>query len=115
MVVGSAMLVVVHLTFALTSLNPLDPHVLTWHDILSGPGGHVARHCRIVGDNRLGSAYGFTFSIQNIGLFLFPILIGMVLERYEPRRGHRPGCRRPAGGGSEHCCGNPRRAGEGLV
>ncbi len=84
MVVGSAMLVVVHLTFALTSLNPLIPMFLLGMTFSLVPAAMWPAIARIVGDNRLGSAYGFTFSIQNIGLFLFPILIGMVLDGTNP-------------------------------
>jgi len=39
---------------------------------------------KIVPENRLGSAYGLMFSIQNIGLWAFPILIGRVLDISNP-------------------------------
>jgi MFS family permease len=39
---------------------------------------------KIVPEYRLGSAYGLMFSVQNIGLFLFPILIGKVLDISNP-------------------------------
>lgn len=84
MVVGSAMLVVVHLMFALTSLNPLIPMFLLGMTFSLVPAAMWPAIARIVGDNRLGSAYGLTFSVQNIGLFLFPILIGLVLDGTNP-------------------------------
>jgi MFS family permease len=84
MVVGSAMLVVVHLVFALTSLNPLIPMFLLGMTFSLVPAAMWPSIARIVGDNRLGSAYGFTFSVQNIGLFLFPIFIGLVLDGTNP-------------------------------
>jgi MFS family permease len=84
MVVGSAMLVVVHLTFALTNLNPLIPMFLLGMTFSLVPAAMWPAIAKIVGDNRLGSAYGLTFSVQNIGLFLFPILIGLVLDGTNP-------------------------------
>jgi MFS family permease len=39
---------------------------------------------KIVDEPRLGTAYGLMFSIQNIGLWAFPILIGTVLDRSNP-------------------------------
>jgi MFS family permease len=84
MVVGSAMLVVVHLVFALTSLNPLIPMFLLGMTFSLVPAAMWPSIARIVGDNRLGSAYGLTFSVQNIGLFLFPIFIGLVLDGTNP-------------------------------
>ena len=39
---------------------------------------------KIVETSKIGSAYGLMFSIQNIGLWLFPILIGLVLDSTNP-------------------------------
>jgi MFS family permease len=39
---------------------------------------------KIVEEKRLGSAYGLMFSIQNIGLWAFPMLIGKVLDFSNP-------------------------------
>ena len=39
---------------------------------------------KIVDVKRIGTAYGLMFSIQNIGLWAFPILIGKVLDRSNP-------------------------------
>jgi len=84
MVVGSAALVGVHLIFALTTLNPLIPMFLLGMTFSLVPAAMWPAIARIVGDNRLGTAYGLTFSVQNIGLFLFPILIGLVLDGTNP-------------------------------
>ena len=35
---------------------------------------------KIVDTSKIGTAYGFIFSVQNFGLWLFPLLIGNVLE-----------------------------------
>jgi MFS family permease len=39
---------------------------------------------KIIDQKKLGTAYGLMFSIQNFGLWLFPILIGMVLDKTNP-------------------------------
>jgi MFS family permease len=39
---------------------------------------------KIVDEPKLGTAYGLMFSIQNIGLWAFPILIGTVLDKSNP-------------------------------
>ena len=36
---------------------------------------------KIVDEKRIGTAYGFMFSVQNIGLWIFPILAGLVLDK----------------------------------
>jgi MFS family permease len=84
MVVGSAMLVVVHLMFALTSINPFIPMIILGLTFSLVPAAMWPAIARIVGDNRLGTAYGLTFSIQNVGLYLFPIFIGLVLDASNP-------------------------------
>ena len=38
----------------------------------------------IVKESRLGTAYGIMFSVQNLGLFSFPILAGYVLDITNP-------------------------------
>jgi MFS family permease len=84
MVLGSAMLVVVHVMFALTTINPFIPMIILGLTFSLVPAAMWPAIARIVGDNRLGTAYGLTFSIQNIGLYLFPILIGVVLDGTNP-------------------------------
>jgi MFS family permease len=39
---------------------------------------------KIIAQNRLGTAYGIMFSVQNFGLWLFPILIGLILDKTNP-------------------------------
>jgi hypothetical protein len=84
MIYGSAMLVAVHLLLALTTLTPYVPMILLGITFSLVPAAMWPAIARIVGDNRLGTAYGLTFSVQNLGLFLFPILIGMVLDGTNP-------------------------------
>jgi hypothetical protein len=39
---------------------------------------------KIVATNRIGTAYGAMFTIQAIGMMLFPWLIGLVLDYTNP-------------------------------
>jgi MFS family permease len=39
---------------------------------------------KIVDEKRIGSAYGTMFAIQNLGLWAFPLLIGVVLDASNP-------------------------------
>jgi MFS family permease len=84
MVAGSAMLVVVHLIFALTTINPLVPMFMLGMTFSLVPAAMWPAIAKIVGDNKLGTAYGLTFSVQNIGLYVLPMLIGMVLDSTNP-------------------------------
>ena len=39
---------------------------------------------KIIENNKIGTAYGIMFSIQNIGLWVFPLLIGKILDVSNP-------------------------------
>jgi MFS family permease len=39
---------------------------------------------KIVDENKIGTAYGLIFTIQNIGLWLFPLLTGILLDKLNP-------------------------------
>jgi nitrate/nitrite transporter NarK len=84
MVFGSLLLVVVHLLFALTSINPYFPMLLLGIAFSLIPAAMWPSVTKIVEEKRLGSAYGLMFSIQNIGLWAFPMLIGKVLDISNP-------------------------------
>jgi nitrate/nitrite transporter NarK len=84
MVFGSLLLVVVHLMFALTSINPYFPMLLLGIAFSLIPAAMWPSVTKIVEEKRLGSAYGLMFSIQNIGLSAFPMLIGKVLDASNP-------------------------------
>ncbi|HYW95537.1 MAG TPA: MFS transporter, partial [Bacteroidales bacterium] len=80
MIYGSILLVIVHLIFALTRINPYVPMFMLGVAFSLIPAAMWPSVAKIVPENRLGSAYGLMFSIQNIGLWAFPILIGKVLD-----------------------------------
>lgn len=84
MLYGSILLIVVHLTFALTTITPYIPMFLLGVAFSLIPAAMWPSVTKIVPEHRLGSAYGLMFSVQNLGLWAFPILIGKVLDISNP-------------------------------
>lgn len=84
MIYGSILLIFVHLMFALTSITPYVPMFLLGIAFSLIPAAMWPSVAKIVPEHRLGSAYGLMFSIQNLGLWAFPILIGKVLDISNP-------------------------------
>jgi nitrate/nitrite transporter NarK len=80
MIIGSVILIAVHLTFAFTRLNPYVLCFLLGIAFSLVPAAMWPSVARIVRENRLGTAYGMMFSFQNLGLFAIPILAGYVLD-----------------------------------
>ncbi len=84
MYLGSALLIVAHLMFALTYIEPRIPIVLLGIAFSLVPAAMWPAVTKIVPTAKLGTAYGFMFSVQNVGLFVFPMLIGYVVDASNP-------------------------------
>ncbi len=84
MYLGSFLLIVSHLLFALTEITPYIPIFTLGVAFSLVPAAMWPAVTKIVSENKIGSAYGFMFSVQNIGLWAFPMLIGWILERSNP-------------------------------
>ncbi len=84
MYLGAALLIVAHLLFALTYIEPRIPIVLLGIAFSLVPAAMWPAVTKIVPNSKLGTAYGFMFSVQNIGLFVFPMLIGWVVDTSNP-------------------------------
>lgn len=80
MIFGSILLAAIHFTFALTYFNPVVPLFLLGIAIALVPAAMWPSVAKIVAEKRIGTAYGAMFSIQNLGLFAFPILAGFILD-----------------------------------
>ncbi|MGQ1908401.1 MFS transporter [Marinifilum sp. RC60d5] len=80
MIYGSLILVAVHLTFAFTGLSPYVMMVILGLAFSLVPASMWPSVAKMVDEKRIGSAYGLMFSVQNLGLWAFPILAGMVLD-----------------------------------
>lgn len=86
MILGSVLLVVVHLLFSVPSLNSLSVAIglvmvlgIAFSLVPSAMWPSVAK---IVPEKQLGTAYALTFWVQNWGLMGVPMLIGWVLDKY---------------------------------
>jgi MFS family permease len=84
MIYGSLILVAVHLIFALTGLTPYVMMIILGIAFSLVPAAMWPSVAKMVDEKRIGSAYGFMFSVQNLGLWAFPILAGMVLDGTNP-------------------------------
>ncbi len=84
MIFGSSLLVLIHLTFAFTTINPIIPMVFLGIAFSLVPAAMWPSVAKIVEEKRIGSAFGAMYSIQNLGLWAFPLLIGIVLDRTNP-------------------------------
>ena len=95
LVVGALLLIVCHLTFAFVlpmfKGNPVGGITVAYLTILVlgasfslVPASLWPSVPKLVDAKIIGSAYALIFWIQNIGLWLFPLLIGKVLDKTNP-------------------------------
>lgn len=84
MIFGSILIVFVHLSFALTMISPIFLMIVLGIAFSLVPAAMWPSVAKIVDEKRIGSAYGTMFAIQNLGLWAFPLLIGVVLDRTNP-------------------------------
>jgi predicted MFS family arabinose efflux permease len=87
MIYGAALLTIAHLTFALAPLNmalAIISIMVLGVAFSLVPASMWPSVPKIVEDRYLGSAYALVFWIQNIGLFIIPWLIGIVLKAVNP-------------------------------
>ena len=85
--IGAAVMVMCHLIFAFVPLNvpiALGTIVLLGISFSLVPASLWPSVPKIVPSSYLGTAYALIFWVQNIGLFLTPILIGRVLDSTNP-------------------------------
>lgn len=84
MVFGSSLLLLIHLSFAFTDFAPHIPMILLGIAFSLVPAAMWPTMVRLVDDKQIGTAYGLMYSIQNLGLFAFPILAGKILDVTNP-------------------------------
>ena len=86
MIIGSAMLTLVHILFALPILNvwwfAIIIMVLLGIAFSLVPSAMWPSVPKIIPMKQLGSAYAIIFYIQNIGLSMVPVMIGKVIQNY---------------------------------
>jgi MFS family permease len=84
MVYSSVLLIIAHLTLTFTMVTPIVPMALLGIAFSLIPAAMWPGVAKIIDQNKLGTAYGIMFSVQNFGLWLFPILIGLILDKTNP-------------------------------
>ncbi|MCB2205567.1 MFS transporter [bacterium] len=84
MLLGSFLLVIVHLTLSLTSVTPYIPMFVLGIAFSLVPAAMWPSVALIVDERRIGTAYGIMASLQNLGLWAFPILAGYILDKTNP-------------------------------
>ncbi|MFC1733635.1 MFS transporter [candidate division KSB1 bacterium] len=84
MIFGSFTLILVHLVFALTNILPYVPMVLLGIAFSLVPAAMWPSMVKLVEDKQIGTAYGMMYSIQNLGLWGFPLLAGIILDFTNP-------------------------------
>lgn len=86
MIIGSILLVFVHLLFSIPSLNsfPIAIGLVVLLGIAFSlvPSAMWPSVAKIIPHSKLGTAYAMIFWVQNWGLMLVPLLIGYVLDKY---------------------------------
>jgi len=84
MIAGSLTLLMVHLVFALTPIKPYVPMILLGIAFSLVPAAMWPSMVKLVREKEIGTAYGLMYSIQNLGLWGFPILAGRILDTTNP-------------------------------
>lgn len=84
MMIGSAILFVSHSLLALTTIPPWLPIIALGLALSLVPAAMWPGVALVVSEKRLGTAYGVMTSIQNLGMFAFPILAGEITDWANP-------------------------------
>ena len=84
MIFGSLILLAVHLAFGLTQILPYVPMVMLGIAFSLVPASMWPSMVKLVDDKQIGTAYGLMYSIQNLGLWGFPLVAGILLDKTNP-------------------------------
>ncbi len=84
MYLGSALLIIAHLMFAVTYIEPRIPIILLGIAFSLVPAAMWPAVVKIVRESKIGTAYGVMYFAQNIGLWAFPLIIGILIDSSNP-------------------------------
>jgi nitrate/nitrite transporter NarK len=84
MIFGALTLVGVHLVFAFTMVTPTIPLLFLGIAFSLVPAAMWPSMVRLVKEKQIGTAYGLMYSIQNLGLWGFPLIAGIILDKTNP-------------------------------
>jgi len=84
MIFGSLLLFIIYSGFAFTNIQPYVPMILLGISFSLIPAAMWPTTVRLVDEDEIGTAYGLMYSIQNLGLWGFPLIVGIVLDKTNP-------------------------------
>lgn len=84
MILGSVLLIMAHVTFIFTSVSPYIPMFVLGIAFSLVPAAMWPSVAKIIETKKIGTAYGIMFSVQNLGLWAFTLLMGVILDRTNP-------------------------------
>jgi len=84
MIFGALILLVVHLLFALTPVQPYALMILLGIAFSLVPAAMWPSMVKLVREKEIGTAYGMMYSIQNLGLWGVPLIAGIILDKTNP-------------------------------
>ncbi len=82
LIVGSMAMIPTHVSMAYTNINPWIPMVILGLSFSLVPATLWPALPLMVKERQLGTAYGVIAMVQNIGLFVFPLLIAWIHTRF---------------------------------
>jgi MFS family permease len=80
MIIGSLMMIPCHASLVLTDISPWIPMVILGISFSLVPAALWPALPLMVKDEHIGTAYGVIAMVQNIGLFAFPLLAGILRD-----------------------------------
>ena len=84
MIFGSFLLLIIHSAFAFTNINPYVPMILLGISFSLVPAAMWPTTVKLVDEEKIGTAYGLMYSIQNLGLWGLPLIVGIILDKTNP-------------------------------
>ena len=84
MIFGSLALLGVHILFGFTNIMPYIPMIFLGIAFSLVPAAMWPSMVKLVDEKKIGTAYGLMYSIQNLGLWAFPLLAGIILDKTNP-------------------------------
>ncbi len=80
MIIGSLAMIPCHISMAYTNINPWIPMVVLGLSFSLVPAALWPALPLMVKEKQLGAAYGVIAMVQNIGLFCFPLAVGLIRD-----------------------------------
>ncbi len=81
MIIGSIAMIPCHISMAYTNINPWIPMVVLGLSFSLVPAALWPALPLIVKEKQLGVAYGVIAMVQNVGLFAFPLVAGLIRDK----------------------------------